>query len=53
MSRSMIEGVKGSGAGNLARMGYYKPLLLGAVPMFHETVINLMIRVMKYMVKVY
>lgn len=53
MSRSAIEGMKGSRAGNLARMGYCKPLLLGAVPMFHETVINLMICVMKYMVKVY
>ena len=53
MSRSTIEGMKGSRAGNLARMGYCKPLLLGAVPMFHETVINLMICVMKYMVKVY
>ena len=53
MSRSAIEGMKGSRAGNLARMGYCKPLLLGAVPKFHETVINLMICVMKYMVKVY
>ena len=53
MSRSAIEGMKGSRAGNLARMGYCKPLVLGAVPMFHETVINLMICVMKYMVKVY